>query len=277
MVRLGIRDCFGCFRCCIPQDQGGDSYLQPLNIFQPKSNTTIEELLEQSSQARENMWKKVGSLEPLVLSHTVNPASTGGPKWPAHRQAFRVIKRVNGNMILASDGLSDPFDDIAEGEGNVNGFGLEFYIETPADELSNNLQEVKKSWQFQLLYTVSQLAAGHGGIRNIIDDMHLLSTEAEGVNDSMPEHCRAVHINKAHRVGALLGLTDDTPADGVPGVPDKIDGMPLTDVRLVSIKLLTLAELKLITDKGADGRKRLSEMFAGADRLVSSLQRQSVI
>lgn len=110
-----FRDCLGCFRCCIPQDQGGDSYLQPLNIFQPKSNTTIEELLEQSSQARENMWKRVGTLEPMVLSHTVNPASTGGPKWPAHRQAFRVIKRPNGNVILASDGLSDPFDDIAEG------------------------------------------------------------------------------------------------------------------------------------------------------------------
>lgn len=112
---MRLRDCLSCFRCCIPHDQGGDSYLQPLNIFQPKSNTTIEELLEQSSQAREAMWKRVGSLEPMVLSHTVNPASTGGPKWPAHRQAFRVIKRPNGNVILASDGLSDPFDDIAEG------------------------------------------------------------------------------------------------------------------------------------------------------------------
>ena len=46
------------------------------------------------------------------------------------------------------------------GENNVNGFGLEFFIETPADEIGASLGDIKKSWQFQLLYTVSQLAAG---------------------------------------------------------------------------------------------------------------------
>lgn len=144
------------------------------------------------------------------------------------RQAFRVVRRPNGNVIIASDGLSDPFDDISlggtgpdatklgctscsgdtsrnarlqesvvvqcaarycwlsqqrhimllvylqhlqhqtrlmpgvicTGEGNVNGFGLEFFIETPADEVSETIHDIKQSWQFQLLYTVSQLAAG---------------------------------------------------------------------------------------------------------------------
>ena len=42
----------------------------------------------------------------------------------------------------------------------MNGFGLEFYIETPANEVAETIHDVKKSWQFQLLYTVSQLAAG---------------------------------------------------------------------------------------------------------------------
>ncbi len=60
-------------------------------------------------------------------------------------------------------------------------------------------------------------------------------------------------------------------------VPEKIEGMPLTDVRLVNIKLLTLAELKLITDKGAEGRKRLSELFSGPSRLVSTTNRESVL
>lgn len=46
------------------------------------------------------------------------------------------------------------------GEGNVNGFGLEFFIETPSDEIADSVEEIKTSWQFQLLYTVSQLAAG---------------------------------------------------------------------------------------------------------------------
>lgn len=51
--------------------------------------------------------------------------------------------------------------------------------------------------------------------------------------------------------------------------------MPLTDVLLVNIKLLTLPELKLITEHGAEGRNRLSEAFKGKSRLVSSMIRQS--
>jgi hypothetical protein len=59
-------------------------------------------------------------------------------------------------------------------------------------------------------------------------------------------------------------------------VPDKVEGMPLTDVLLINIKLLTLQELKLITEKGAEGRQKLSEAFKGPSRLVSSLTRKSV-
>lgn len=55
----------------------------------------------------------------------------------------------------------------------------------------------------------------------------------------------------------------------------QVEGMPLTDVLLVNIKLLTLPELKLITDHGADGRKQLSDAFSGASRLVSSMHRKS--
>ena len=54
---------------------------------------------------------------------------------------------------------------IPAGDGNVNGFGLEFYIETPGSEIAETIHDVKKSWQFQLLYTVSQLAAGETRLR----------------------------------------------------------------------------------------------------------------
>lgn len=160
----------------------------------------------------------------------------------------------------------------------MNGYSLEFFIETPAAELGSTVAEIKRSWQFQLLYTVSQLAAGHGSIRAIIDDMGLLSTEAEGVADAIPEAARASHVNAAGRVGALLGLRD-TLGSGGDAVPDGIDGMPLTDVRLVSIKLITLAELKLITERGAQGRKHLAELFAAHPdtALLSSLGRASAL
>ena len=79
----------------------------------------MEDLLEKSSRAREAVWQQLGSLEPLVLSHLVSPTLSGGPKWPALRQAFRLVRRPNGNIILASDGLSDPFDDITLGTSSI--------------------------------------------------------------------------------------------------------------------------------------------------------------
>jgi hypothetical protein len=200
------------------------------------------------------------------------------------------------------------------GDGNVNGFGLEFYIEAPASEFGDaadaaasgfggpstaspsassgsgpTLHAAKASWQFQLLYTVAQLAAGHGGIRAIMDEMRLLSTEAEGVAGAMPAEAASpppsasAVVTPAGRVGALLGLRADALAGGAesdgraPPPPDRIPSMPLTDVLLVNVKLLTLGELGLITERGAQGRAALDAAFRGAGRLVSSLTRPSVV
>ena len=102
--------------------------------------------------------------------------------------------------------FSFPSSSVLPGDGNVNGYGLEFYIEAPPSELAPSVHDAKASWQFQLLYTVSQLAAGHGGIRAIMDEMRLLSTEAEGVASALPPSAAAAHVNAAGRVGALLGL-----------------------------------------------------------------------
>ena len=52
---------------------------------------------------------------------------------------------------------------------------------------------------------------GHGSIRSILDDMKLLSTEAEGVNVAIPEADRPLLVNSAGRVGALLGLKASEP------------------------------------------------------------------
>ena len=61
------------------------------------------------------------------------------------------------------------------------------------------------------------------------------------------------------------------------GVPQKIETTPLTEVHVVSIKLLTLKELQLITEQGAAGRQKLDALFEGSGRLVSSLSRPSVV
>lgn len=75
----------------------------------------VDELVEQSTQARDRVWRSLGSLEPFALSQNTSSSPLAGPKWPALRQNFRVIHRPNGNVMIVSDGLSDPFDDIHEG------------------------------------------------------------------------------------------------------------------------------------------------------------------
>ena len=110
----------GIFGCCLPNRNDDEFSLQPLTLFQRTNTASMEEILEASSHAREECWQQIGTLEPLVLSHLVNPALMGGPRWPAMRQAFRVVRRPNGNVIIASDGLSDPFDDISLGAPTRN-------------------------------------------------------------------------------------------------------------------------------------------------------------
>lgn len=72
--------------------------------------------MEQSSAAREKLWSSLGTLEPFALSQNLSAAAATGPKWPALQQSFRLIHRPNGSVLLVSDGLSDPFDDVQESE-----------------------------------------------------------------------------------------------------------------------------------------------------------------
>lgn len=62
-----------------------------------------------------------------------------------------------------------------------------------------------------------------------------------------------------------------------PEIPKMLPDMPLTDVRLVNVKLIQLVELQLITELGAEGRKRLSNLFSSNNKLVSSLSRDPVL
>lgn len=112
-LKRTFSSCFGC--CVSKQDADGDSHLQPLNMFEPRTQNTLEDLLDRTAAARKDTWQEIGTQEPIVLNDTVNPALMGGPKWPALRQGFRIVRRRTGNVILASDGLSDPFDDITLG------------------------------------------------------------------------------------------------------------------------------------------------------------------
>ena len=76
----------------------------------------MEELLERSRRARDDMLKRLGTLEPLQLSQPSSPGFSERPKWPAMQQSFKLVHRPQETALLVSDGLSDPFDDVTLGE-----------------------------------------------------------------------------------------------------------------------------------------------------------------
>jgi hypothetical protein len=227
-----------------------------------------QDLVERSFDARTAAWAQWGTVEDDVLSHLVNPAFAGGPLWPNVRQAFRVVRRP-GELLLASDGLSDPFDPDAFDLEDVddaslpNGLQLEVYAVT-----ADPLEAVVGSWLFDLVWGASQVAASRGDLAGLLEEWGLLSTELGGVD--LPEPHRHRFLTEDQRVGVLLGLVDSVP-------PARVAG-PLSSVRLVGVKLLTLPELAHAAEHGPDGRQELARRFtAQGGAPVSGLDRPSVV
>ncbi|CAG1769853.1 hypothetical protein BAC2_00630 [uncultured bacterium] len=208
---------------------------------------SIEDELTKTSQARAAAWSKWGALDGDVITHLINPSFMGGPRWPAMRQAFRVARK-DGAILIASDGLSDPFDDAAhEDAPAVNGLGLEVFGIT-----QDAIDKVPGSWLFQLVWQAAQLCAGNGRVAALLDEVGTISTELYDV--AIPESHAPRYLNQRGRVGVLLGLTPE-------GLPERIEG-PLSSIRLVALHLLTLEELEMVVEKGTEGRKQLADRFA---------------
>jgi hypothetical protein len=90
---------------------------------------TYEEHFEACCALRDKLWQSIGTVDPYVLAPALNPAFMGGPRWPSLRQAFTTIQTPDAT-IIASDGLSDPYDDMDTNPKNAgyNGLGLEVYL-----------------------------------------------------------------------------------------------------------------------------------------------------
>jgi hypothetical protein len=221
--------------------------------------TTHDVLVARSADARSSAWSSWGAVDPDVIAHALNPAFMGGPTWPNLRQAF-VTARRQGQLLVASDGLSDPFANPADGQGN--GFGIEFYATTV-----DPLPAVPGSWLLDLVWQMSQNAAAHGGLAGLLAEQGLLSTELYDV--AIPAHARERYVSDAERVAVLVGLGDAAPPASVQG--------PLGPIRLANLKLLTRSELDFLLEHGASGRHELARRLAAQGwPTVSSLGRPSV-
>lgn len=221
---------------------------------------TYEEHFENSCKLRNEFWESIGQLDPDVIAHLINPSFMGGPTWPSLRQAFATI-RMPEHTIIASDGLSDPYDDMESNTSNAeyNGFGLEVYV--LADKIEGL---VNTTWEFQLIYQAAQLIANHGSIVSLLEEMTYLTTEFYDVD--VPQEFK----NAEGRVGAILGLPDSR-------IPETVE-LTLEDVRMVNVKLLLPSELEYVVKHGEEGRAQLAELLIKqGNAALSTLNRAPVI
>jgi len=198
---------------------------------------------EQSYQRRSAYWNSIGQLNPKVLGAIISQAFMDGPRWPSMRQAFAVVDTPNGT-ILASEGLSDPYDDFDTNREvqNYNGIGFELYIEST--QHFKNFEQIQNSWEFALLYQTAQFVVNNSEAIACLTELPQMSTEL--YHCKVPEHFK----NSEGRCGALLGLPSTT-------VADKLE-LSIETIRLVNITLLTLPELQLVIEQGEEGRELLA-------------------
>ncbi|MEM9723633.1 MAG: hypothetical protein AAGA10_30505 [Bacteroidota bacterium] len=218
---------------------------------------------EESIKRRDAFWEGIGAVHPDVLSHAVNPAFMGGPKWPSLRQAFKKID-TNEITIIASDGLSDPystFDSNPEVKG-FNGLGCEFYLE--CDEKLTDIGALSPTWQFNVLYQAAQFAAGNPNVLGMIQQHTWVSLELYDCKVP-PEF-----VSPEERSGILIGLESAI-------VPKEVE-LSLEKIRLVNVKLLTLSELSYLQQNGNKGRQEVAQkILAQAKASRSFLSREPVV
>lgn len=216
-----------------------------------------EQRFKEACVARDQFARALGAVDSDVLAPLLNPERfLNGPIWPAHRQAWRTIRRP-GSTIILSDGLSDPFPEVAE--PNV-GFGLEVLVES-SDVLPLALQ---RSWLFDLVHGVSQQCADHGGIREMIERLGIISLELP-MADELPGM-----LNEHGRAGVLLGIS--------PPDLEQEFSTPGGSVRIITVKLLWSSELHYIISGGKAARNDLADRFQrDGSYHHSSLLREPVI
>ncbi|WP_200845115.1 Suppressor of fused protein (SUFU) [Roseomonas sp. 18066] len=222
---------------------------------------------------RHAYWAAVGQVEDDVLTHLISPAFTGGPAWPSTRQAYRVVRRGH-SLLLATDGLSDPFDHV---QGGGNGYGMELFVETAdiAAEfagLPGDVSGLGRAWAFELLSHVAGTVASAGGIVAQLDRHGVLSMELPGFSQarSLPDQLPPGFVTEDDALGLLLGGPD-------PDFPPMIEDMPLSPVRMVPVVLLKAEELTALRQGGAEARRVLAERLAATTGHRSSLTRPAML
>lgn len=246
----------GIFRRLLGGKATGDSArVEPGDAPGPAvADDAIDPALAASWQRRDAHWAGIGTVETDVLGHGISPGLRGGSHWPTLRQAYRVIRRPH-TIIVATDGMSDPFDGVA---GGGNGFEIELFVETPdiapahAGSLGD-IARISQSWAFELVEHVAGVAADDGDMAVRLARHEVLSMELPGVSQSrsLGAQLPAGFVTADDCLGLLLGMP-------VPDFSVRIEDMPLSPATLVPLTLIRADELEELRKGGAETRKALA-------------------
>lgn len=220
------------------------------------------QMLATACAARDAFYATLGEVDADVLAPLVNPAFMGGPRWPSLRQAWRVIRRAD-SILIASDGLSDPFeddDDVFVPRGHL----LEVCIEAQLSAFDGDA--VQASWLFDVIYQVSQNVADHGSI-DLLVQRHGSVSMALDVQDA-PKGLE----DENGQVGVLL-------AQGTATIPPSL-ATPYGAVMLLTATVLQPAEMAHIgeaADKAQSRRDLAAALGASPTGHWSVASRPAVI
>lgn len=213
-----------------------------------------------TSDCLDRHWQSVGAVEQDVLGHAISPSFLGGPDWPSTRQAYRIVRRGD-SVIIATDGLSDPFDSAPE---LGNGFEMELFLETGdlAEGTRGAVGDVSplmRSWAFDVVRTVASTVANAGGIRHQLETYRVLSLELPGASQAphLTDQIPARFVTEDDCVGVLVGAP-------IPDFATRLEDMPLSPVTLVPVVLITAAELEHVRVGGRKAREALVEQLTAA-------------
>lgn len=234
------------------------------NTMGPNSNLRDPDdpAYQQTHDALQSYWEKVGQVDPIVISYIVNPMFLGSPPWPGGKQVFRIIRAAE-SLIIASDGLSAPFDE----DKNIlqNGFQMEVFIEIKGQQ-AMELDDIKSSAAFALIEEASRQVADWGGITEVLEEFGLASSEIPVSSDSIPER----FLTSDGRVGVIFGMSAE-------GRPKIVPNTPLSPVRMVPVTVLLPSEVQKAAE-GTEQRDRITKRLIDAGyQHFSCFERDGVV
>lgn len=197
------------------------------------SALSYSQRLQQAENHRHTGLRKIADGELFSLTSMMGPINDG-PQWPS--DAAWLAMSINGNAVIVSDGLSDPW---VEPDRPATGLGLEVFVESPDVLLSAQAPlQIADSWMFPMIAEISHTLASYPNLVTKLIN-----------NEPLALRFNIEHIKDGRGlVGALL----HTPPEFTSGI-----NTLLGEVKLVAATLLTGDELHWLAGKKLAGRREL--------------------